>query len=250
MISERIAVRGFESVWRTRLPMLTPAFMASFNRQFVKRIVRGGKPLPAVPASPDSDSPDLVAELGIQIARSAVEARVGPEDVAGDQSSLRAAWLRSLELVNRYEGGKPDPASVPLGSGHARDALRLAQALSAFLNQFDDPPDFAPHIPGAGALSRCEADLAVGPMLVEVKTVSRSFRSLDLRQLLVYLALDRNGGDPRWTRGCLVNPRRALWADFDTDWLARRLAGRPAVEVFGDLIDAFAGSVELETSLF
>ena len=250
MISERIAVRAFESVWRTRLPLLTPAFMSSFNRQFVKPIVRAGNPIPPVPSSSASDSPDLVAELGIQIAKSAVEGGLLVADVAGDPASLRAAWVRSLELVSRYEGGKPDPGTVPLNPGDARDALRLAHTMSAFLDQFDDDPEFAPLVRGAGALSRCEADLAVGRGLIEVKTVSRRFRSLDLRQLLIYLALDWAGGEPRWTRGCLVNPRRAVWADFDVDWLVRRLAGRAAVDVLADLIDAFGSGVEHETSSF
>ena len=251
MISERIAARSFESIWRTRLPMLTPAFMNAFNRQFVKPIVRGGKPLPPVSASSSvSDAPDLVAELGIQIAKSAVEGRIPVEDVARHQPSLHGAWLRSLELVSRYEGRQPDPNAVQLNADDTQEAVRLAGTLSAFLDQFDDDAYFGPLVPGAGALSRCEADLAVGRELVEVKTVSRRFRSLDLRQLLVYLALDWAGGEPRWTRGCLVNPRRAEWADFEVDWLTRRLAGRAAVDVLADLVDAFGSTVELETSSF
>ena len=105
-------------------------------------------------------------------------------------------------------------------------------------------------IPGAGTLAHCEADLAVGHELVEIKTVSRSFRPHDLRQLLVYLALDGGRNEPRWTKGCLLNPRRAVWADFDVDWMVRRLSGRPAVDALRDLVDAFASTVEVETSLF
>ena len=250
MISERVAVRAFESVWRTRLPLLTPAFMNSFNRQFVKPIICAGEPIPPVPTAHASDSPDLVAELGIQMVKSAVEAEVAVEDVAQDQPTIRAAWLRSLELISRYEGGKPDLATVPLIADDQRNALHLARTLSAFLDQFDTDAEFGPLIPGASVLSRCEADLCIDRTLIEVKTVSRRFRSLDLRQLLVYLALDWAGGDARWTRGCLVNPRRAVWADFDVDWFVRRLAGRPGVDVFSDIIDAFASGVEKETISF
>ena len=71
-----------------------------------------------------------------------MDTRVAVEDVAGDQSSLRAAWLRSLELVSRYEGGKPDPEAVPLNLTDARHALRLAGTLSAFLDQFDGDAEF------------------------------------------------------------------------------------------------------------
>ena len=114
----------------------------------------------------------------------------------------------------------------------------------------DDDVEFAPQIPGAGVLSSCEADLAVGNTLVEVKTVSRSFRSGDLRQLLVYVALDWARAEPYWTKGCLLNPRRAVWADFPVDWLVRRLSGRPAPETLRNLLDAFAGDIEMETAFF
>ena len=250
MISERVAVRGFESIWRTRFPMLTPAFMTSFNQQFVKPVVRDGGPLAPSPTLPASNSPDLVAELGIQIARSAVEACITIEDVLQDQSLLQAAWIRSLELLARYEGEIPVAADVPLDAEDKLDAFGLSRTLFAFLSQTDDEVQFGPLIPGAGTLSRCEGDLAVGDVLVEIKTVSRRFRSHDLRQLLVYLALDWARAEPRWTRGCLLNPRRAVWAEFDVDWLVRRLSGRAAVDAFRDLLDAFASSVEVETSLF
>lgn len=250
MISERIAVRAFESVWSTCIPMLTPAFINSFNQQFVKPIVCAGKPLRPVPASYTSDSPSLVAELGIQIVRSAVEAQKSVEDIAKDQTSVGAAWSRSLELINRYEGEKPDIITLPLNSDDASDALGLARNLSSFLDQFDGDAEFSPLIPGSNKLSRCEADLAVAKNLIEIKTASRRFRTVDLRQLLLYLALDWVGGEPRWTRGCLVNPRRAEWADFDVDWLMRRLTGRPAADVFRDLIDAFNSDFELETNFF
>ena len=250
MISERVASRAFESVWRTHLPLLTPAFMNSFNQQFVKPIVCIGKPLPPVPAPSTPDSPDLVAELGIQIVRSALEAQVSVDDVATDQFSVHAAWLRSLNLVSRYEGKQPDSAAMQLNPHDTDNAFRLARNLSVFVDQFDGDAEFAPLVPGAGTLSQCEADLAIDHTLIEVKTVSRRFRSIDLRQLLIYLALDWISGEPRWIRGCLVNPRRAVWVDFDADWLVRRLSGRPAADVLSDLIEAFTSSVELETSSF
>ena len=163
---------------------------------------------------------------------------------------LRRAWRQALELVGRYEGEMLNVDNVALLPSDRDDGLRLARTVSAFLDAMNDHVDFAPKIPGAGTLSSCEADLAVGETLVEVKTVSRNFRSSDLRQLLVYLALDWARVQPSWNKGCLFNPRRAVWADFPVDWLVRRLSGRTASETFSDLVDALAGDVELETGRF
>ena len=248
MISERNLARAFESVWQSLFPMLTPAFMRTFNEHFLKPVDTSHTGTArAVPF--DSDSPDLVAELGIQLARSAIEANVSIEDIAQDPTALSQSWNKTQAVVARYEGEIPDVTEVTIFDVDRNDGLSLASNLIAFASLIDGPTQFAPGIPGANILSRCEADLAVGNTLVEIKTVSRGFRSTDLRQLLVYLALDWVRG-PQWTKGCLFNPRRAVWADFEVDWLVRRLSGRPAADTFRDFIDAFASGVELETTRF
>ena len=248
MISERNLARGFESVWQSLFPMLTPGFMRTFNEHFVKDI--DAKRTGAAERVPvNSDSPDLVAELGIQIARRAIAADVPVERIAGDPTALERAWKSAQTLVSRYEGDAPELEEVPLPDEDGRDGTALARNLVAFAGLIDHRARFAPSVPGAGLLSRCEADLALGDTLVEIKTVSRGFRSNDLRQLLVYHALDWTRG-PRWTKGCLVNPRRAVWADFEVAWLVARLSGRPAADTFGDFVDAFASGIELETTRF
>ena len=248
MISERHLARGFESVWQSLFPMLTPGFMRTFNEHFVKDIGASGAGA-AGPVPVDSDAPDLVAELGIALAGRAVGARLPVERIAGDRTALREAWKRVQALLGRYEGQAPEVAYAPLAAGDTREGTALARNLVAFAGLVDGSARFSPGIPGAGVVARCEADLAVGDTLVEIKTVSRGFRSNDLRQLLVYLALDWIRG-PRWQKGCLVNPRRAVWADFEVDWLVRRLSGRPAADTFGDFADAFGSGIELETTDF
>ena len=248
MISERNLARGFESVWQALFPMLTPGFMRAFNEHFVKDIEQNqtgtARPVPV-----ESDSPDVVAELGIQLAKHAIAACLPIERIAGDGTALEDAWKSAQTLTARYEGEGPHVADAALPASDAREGTALARNLIAFAELIDGPARFSVHVPGAGVLSRCEADLALGGTLVEIKTVSRGFRSEDLRQLLVYLALDWARG-PRWSKGCLANPRLAVWADFEVDWLVRCLSGRPAPDTFADFVDAFASSVELETTRF
>jgi hypothetical protein len=74
-----------------------------------------------------------------------------------------------------------------------------------------------------------------------VKTVSRPFQSRDLRQLLVYLALQSATGESRWDYGGLLNPRLSLFCTFSVDWLVTRLSGgRPPKVVFTDFVQALA----------
>ena len=248
MISERHVARGFESVWQSCFPMLTPGFMRTFNSHLVKRI-DVGQTYASDPVSVRSSSPDVVAELGIELAKRAIEADVPVERIAKNRATLNQSWNCARRVVAKYEGETPDATELPLLENDRHDATILARNLVAFVGLVDGPIFFAPSVPGANVLAQCEADLAVGDTLIEIKTVSRGFRSVDLRQLLVYLALDWTRG-PLWKKGCLFNPRRAVWADFHVDWLVRRLSGRPAADTFRDFVDSFPSSVELETTRF
>jgi hypothetical protein len=100
---------------------------------------------------------------------------------------------------------------------------------------------FSPAVRGNGILNSCFADLGVGKTLFEVKTVSRPFQSKDLRQLLVYLALESAAGEPRWEYGGFLNPRLSIFCTFSVDWLVSRLSGgRPSKAVFTDFVQALA----------
>ena len=231
--------------------MLNAAFVRSFNEQFIKPVFDSRTQARMVSSVGASDLPDLVAELSIQIVRSSVERNSTIQSISQDELLLNEAWTRSLHLIDRYEGRPPKASNLALPEGELEGALQLARNLWAFICLIgDEEVLFSPRIPGAGTISACEADLSLGSMLIEIKTVSRRFTSYDLRQTLVYLALDWAKGNPRWTRACLVNPKRATWADFDVDWVVRRLSGRSAVDTFAELLAAFTAGIELETSSF
>src|SRR5687767_1115096 len=54
--------------------------------------------------------------------------------------------------------------------------------------------EFTPKIRGAGVLSECAADISTGPPLFEVKTAESKIARKDIRQLIVYLALQAATG--------------------------------------------------------
>jgi hypothetical protein len=84
------------------------------------------------------------------------------------------------------------------------------------------------------------ADLSIGKTLFEVKTVERNIASKDLRQLLVYLALQSATGEKRWSQGGFFNPRRGLVYEFSIDKIIPLISGgRLASEVFQDMVQFF-----------
>lgn len=245
MISERIAVRGFDAVWRDGLPLLTPYFLRVFNASNVQTMTTD--PLfesSAVgPVPRRTESPDFVAEVAMQLARRVHEEGRSVASLDEGDAVVRDAWFASEAVVDRYEG-VVDGAEHPFNERDFEEARSISCNIEAVAACLPGSVAYAPAVRGAGLLSGCEADLAVGPCLIEVKAVDRNFAAKDLKQLLVYLALDALDGR-RWLTGCLLNPRRATWCRFDVEELVRRLSGgRSSAEVLPDLVTEMRRDVE------
>ena len=235
-------------MWKSLFPMLTPTFMRTFNEDFLKSIASSCTNNISTRKFV-TESPEVVSEFGIQLAKNSVHTEISSEDIGKDRDSLTNAWNEAQTLVSRYEGMPTNAVETPLLESYKNQGIYLAKNLIAFTESIDGTIDFSPCIPGANAISQCEADLSIGETLVEIKTVSRTFRSRDLKQLLVYLALDWIRG-AKWKKGCLLNPRLAKWADFEVDPLIKILSGRSASDTFRDFIDTIGSNLEMEFTDF
>lgn len=105
-----------------------------------------------------------------------------------------------------------------------------------------DPP-----FPGCGVLAAAEGDVLLGDTLYEVKAVARTFRAIDIRQLLVYGALDFARTVRRVGRVGLLNPLQGVWEEWPLDNLSLNIAGLPANELFRRVI-AYVSS-ELDSQI-
>ena len=64
--------------------------------------------------------------------------------------------------------------------------------------------------PGCGIIDSCQGDVFAGNTLYEIKAGDRTFRSIDIRQLLVYLTLNHVGRSYPIRAVGLVNPRNGV----------------------------------------
>jgi hypothetical protein len=205
--------------------MLTPSFVALFNDTYVSAITDlSGATLAQTPIDPDVTDHGLIAELAFFVAMIAHEAGKPYETVIADESLRDQAEARAMGTLRSV--------LQPLSHGKVASDTDWAQVrklcypYQCFLQaNLADTIQFTPEIPGSGFLDRCKADISVGRTLYEIKTVTRNFSAHDLRQLFIYLALQRATGQPRWDRGGLMNPRRATVAEFSVDYLLFKLSG-------------------------
>lgn len=240
-MNEREIANGFSAVWSEHFPMLSPTFIVAFNEAFVRPILGSNGIVQPVSSKVKTLRPDVLAEFGFRLASAASQAGKSVRVAATDDLVLDAANSAAAKRIREFRPGLP-LEELRLDLQEQQEGVRLAAVYEEFVRLWpSETVTFSPMVPGNGILNPCFADLAVGRTLFEVKTVSRSFQSRDLRQLLVYLALQSATGQPRWDYGGLLNPRLSLFCTFSVDWLVTRLSGgRSPKMVFTDFVQALA----------
>ena len=170
------------------------------------------------------------------------------EKLKADKIHIIEAYNRAIEFLRRYDTGTGE---VVLNSYEIDESIELAEQYNFFLGNLKSTEiEFSPKIVGAGFLGVCTADLSVGTTLYEIKTVSRNISGKDIKQLLIYLALQYSTGQKRWDFAGFFNPRKALHYRFSVDHLIYRTSGgRATTEVFRDIIDFLSSrGVEIDTA--
>lgn len=193
----------------------------------------------------------VVSEFAYHLAKEAFSLSLSVQDAFNDNDECNKAQSRAVGLVNMYEGASVPPDMV-LNVAELEEGLELALRYEAFVRHFGSAERCIFQIPiqGAGFLRACEADMAIGDCLIEIKTVKRSLAGKDIRQLIIYLALSAASKKTIWQHAGFFNPRRASYHKFRTTELIELLSGgKSTVDVFAELIDFICSSdVQLDST--
>lgn len=140
-------------------------------------------------------------------------------------------------FIKQLPGGGPASADVTV-----YEWLEV-QGLASVIVRFTDGLEskvFSPKIPGCGVVEAATADVMAPHHLVEIKSVTRAFRSSDLRQALTYVAMLYASGI-EVTEVTLLNPRRARHVTLSLDFIAAGSGGLAAPEMLQELVEAMTG---------
>ncbi len=223
MISEHKLASAYSSFWRITLP---------FSEAFTRRMNLATKPFAqryelGVP----SERVALVSEMSFRFLGRALS---GSADI--DRSSIEDAAQEAWLYISRF----PDSGSLSSPTDtEITEALTLSGRLERFFRTegAGEPPLIvSPLFRGCGLVDNCAGDMLVGTTLYEIKNVDRNFRIVDVRQLLVYCAL--NAEKPRYTIDSvgLVNGRSGRFYRVGLELLALDLAGSSAADLFADVV--------------
>jgi hypothetical protein len=141
---------------------------------------------------------------------------------------IRIIGLRSYWQVKRRDLQTPTDEAIEL-------AIRLEDFFAA--EPSADTILIQPPFKGCGIIDSCYGDVLQGDHLFELKMVDRNLRSIDLRQVLVYCALNHNSQQYLIKTVSVLNPRRALEYRFDLNELVLQIANKTPAELFHQITD-------------
>ena len=227
MITEKRFAASHHAFWRELLPM-----GERYIRAVNAGLARFCEPLTGT-AAPKFHG--VLSELAFLMFVRAVQN--GKQMSALTPSEVQEDVSAATSFIERFRKQGRGPLAIPRDT-EIREATALAERMADFFQKAADGPLLLqPTFPGCGWLSECQGDVFSSNVLFELKSGTRPFRMLDIKQVLIYCALDfsRNVYDIKDI--CLVNPRTGSYFSVPINSLCELVAGRSSVDVLGDIVE-------------
>jgi hypothetical protein len=239
MISERTFAASFNDFWNDLLPLLTPSFVHNVNLKYEQPILNNEKNfLLPVTEREETRDPAIIAEFAYHLFAASISNQLPLASIIDNKEMITEVQRKAFALTDLYEG-----TSSILDSSLNQDELdeghELCQRYEAFILQSGSSIVEIPLLlRGSGFLNECNADMLLDDYLVEVKTVKRKVSAKDIRQLIIYLALNYASTRKVQKYAGFLNPRRSKFLKFiSLDLIEQMSGGRAAVDVFTQLTD-------------
>lgn len=167
----------------------------------------------------------LISEIAFCLAKiGEIESRSAQTD-AGAEARMRLSRLPGVTLGDEALSDRESAAAVEL-AGRILTIIRLLKSRGG--DALFDPP-----FSGCGILQKSFGDILMGDTLIEIKSVDRSFRSTDFRQLMTYVLQDTSAGASRIARVCVANPRKGILHFANLDQLVFDTSACSLVDIYG-----------------
>lgn len=223
MISERQLAKKYPSIWNELLPM-SDRFMRRLNleaRRYVEPFYSN------VPPTYNA----LINEVSYRLYKHRNKEEGFGSDEYDQVFSDTKVYIEKLS----NQSLKMD-RELRVAIDH--DIHLLCDRLSMFYEQNNNKNNlrFDPEFNGCGIIDACFGDIIVGKTLYEVKAGAREFRAVDLRQLIIYLALNAQSKSYNIKNIGLLNPRTGKYWMNDVNEVFLSVSGASAVEILSNFV--------------
>lgn len=203
---------------------------------------------PAVQSTLLPDTRGIVNELGFRLYVKSLELRkpLG----ALPREITEPCFTSTVRYVQTLSDTEPTREAPPFEEA-IEESMRLAHNIGLFFRFARARTRFkirtigvSPLFKGCGWLDECAADFLTSNVLVEIKAGDRTFRSIDIRQVLIYCALNFASKTYDIVHVCLVNPRLGFFWGEPLERLCQEVSGRSSSDVLGDIVQFVSDPVD------
>jgi hypothetical protein len=241
MISERDIAEKFNVVWNQHFPMLTSNFTKVFNETQIKKI--NSVSIPIV----ENIRYDLISESAFNLAEILCNNNQTPEIYLSNEENLEVLIKKTAKGI--WKNGNYTKENLKLIDSEFEEIVNISSNIIEFINSHkSDKIEFKPKLKGYGFIPDLIADLSIDDTLFEIKSVSRNFKSSDLKQLFIYLALQQVSHGNNWVFAGLYNPRRGTYCKFNVKRLVYTLSGgKSPNEAFENLLNSLVRDIQIDS---
>lgn len=229
MISETSFSRGYSSFWLEHTPWLSD-FVSSINQGIVERVF--------IPLG-DIDDPKF------RSANNVIAFTLFKNKYSYGINNINDSFEEAEMVLKYYPRNGLD--KYQLNKVNKSAINKLCDRLLKFYSK--KSLVFNPKFAGCGILENCEGDVHFDNTLVEVKAGDRGFSPIDVRQLIVYSALNWLSSKPYSILEIeLFNPRQGLFWNENIEDLILTVSSLPMEDLFdsmGKYLSELSDQVEI-----
>jgi hypothetical protein len=241
MINERIISEKFSAIWKQNFPILTANFIKVFNETQITKINSS-----AVDVTEEIRY-DLVSEMAFNLSEEVFKSGNSSIELLTDSLRLKALTDKAAKTIWGIEDLLN--AEISITDFEFNNILGLSDNIVEFLKKTGKHRvEFRPRLKGYGIIPDLEGDIAVDDTLYEIKTVKRRYKSSDLKQLFIYLALRQAAEGRTWGNAGLYNPRRGTFCNFEVNEMIYGISGgNSPIQAFEGLLNGLVRDLELDS---
>lgn len=242
MISERDISEKFSAIWKQNFPLMTSSFMRVFNEAQVSKINNDSIP------NSENVRYDIVAETSFNLSEIATVEDKAIDEIINDSKRLKKIVSETAKSI--WTSGNYLKSDLKLEKSELNEIRKICKNTLEFIQLSKKKEvEFKPKLKGYGFIPDLTADISIDDTLYEVKTVNRNFKSSDLKQLFIYLALKQVGEGVNWKYAGLYNPRKGTHCKFNVRSLISNLTGgKTPNETLENLLNGLVRDIEIDST--
>lgn len=240
MISERNISEKFSTIWKQNFPLLTSNFIKSLNENHLDLVN-------LIPITNKEDVRyDLISEAAFNLSEIIISNKITLNDFISEEKEINDLFERTANSIwikdSKYE-------NLEITKNEYQDMLKISNNILEFIAKSNgEEVQFRPKLIGYSFIPNLEADISIDDTLYELKTVKRNYKSSDLKQIFIYLALKQVSNSTNWKFAGLYNPRKGTVFKFDVKELIYKLtSGLTPNEAFLNLLNGLVRDVEIDS---